>query len=267
MSATAADRQSVVSSGETCHREAVRRHRPDASPGRYPDAVTVGEDPDREVSPPALLAPLQWMAIGGVIAVGIVSIEGNGWTLQTIGLLILAWAAHTARTVSAERRARALWAASIGVTLIAAASTVVVRTAGPWAVGRELSELAALNVIVWALAATTREYGLHVARSWRNLARALGPLSAAACAALILAFNVGEERPFGASGSFLRAGGTELALPGWAWPIVLSVMIPVMALFFWGVALFIRTYRQANGTHSQRCTAPVDRSSPGHPQP
>lgn len=193
----------------------------------------------------ALLAPLQWISIGCVLSARIIAVEFGRWSLQIVGLLVLAWGAHTVRTASSTRVARALWTATIVACLSAALLRPLVWESWPLAAASEFSMLVLLNAIVWGLSATTREYGLPVARRWTLMARMLAPFSLFAGATEVLAWNVGSERPFGAPGAYVTIANTELTLPEWAWPVVLVGMVPVLALCVWGIALFVSTYRQA----------------------
>lgn len=212
--------------------------------------MSVGDE-GQDAPEHALLAPLQWMAMGLLLAVGVTSIEYDGWTLRPVGFLILAWAAHTARTASVARAGRAAWAGAIGTCIAVALKSVTFREPGPGALTGVVLYVVALNLIVWALAATTHEYGLAAARRWTALAWFLGAASILGSASAILAWNVGTEQPLGVSGgSYLNLGGTRLSLPEWAWPPVVAGMLPALAALVWGTVLFVSTYREVKRSRS-----------------
>lgn len=210
-----------------------------------------------EPSTASLLSSLRWIAIGLVALQSPVSLV-VGWfdPLLLLGLLLIVWAAHVARAGSSSPRARLLWAATI-VACGATALGSVNPSAAAWVALSNIGQLVGMNTMAWAMVATTRGCRLDIAQRWMALARVLGPLSFAAAAGAVLAWNVGSPVEQGVGGAFLSVGEIRLSLPGWAWPIVVTSMLGLAVAAVWGVVLGFLTYQQANAAEASRTGSPA----------
>lgn len=210
-----------------------------------------------EANAASLLSSLRWIAVGLAALHSPVSLV-VGWfdPLLLLGLLLIAWAAHVARAGSSSPRARLLWTATI-----VACGTTALGSVNPsdtaWVTLSNIGQLAGMNAMAWALVATTRECHLDITRRWTALARVLGPLSFAAAAGAVLAWNVGSPVERGVGGAFLTVGENRLSLPGWAWPIVVTSMLGLAVAAVWGVVLGFSTYQQAKAADASRTGSPA----------
>lgn len=224
--------------------------------GEGDDQATEG--PGHETTPSAeLIAPLRWIAVGSLIALGVVSIQVGRWSLASVGLLALAWGAFTACLDSTSPSARRRWAVASGATLGAVLADVVYWNAGGWALVVVLcGDLLALNALAWALAAATDEHQLPVAARWRVNALLLAPASVLYLAGAAFTVRVGTEVEEFANGWTSEVSGVEFTLPGGSWPVVVGTAVPLVAVAAWGLGLFVSTYRQAGSTGETDLTRP-----------
>lgn len=195
-------------------------------------------------SPTVLQPPMQWLVVGAVVAGGFVYVGWGRWSTATLGYVVLVWAAHTGRTSGLSDAATRWWTASAVTAALGAVSSVTSWGRGGWVVATEICLICALAAALCALAASTQDVGLEVARRWSPVARLVWPAGVLAAAAEAYAWDVGREPAPQERGAFTEVGGVQLALPSSAWPVFLAASLPLLCVLVWSLYLFVVTYQE-----------------------
>ena len=193
-----------------------------------------------------LVAPLQWIAAAMILASGVVTVRVDRFSLDVVGLLLLVWAAHTARTACSGRWARARWVAVSAVSVAAAILSFAPPQNAAWGTLTEIADVALFVTLVGALAGMTAEYAMSTARRWRTLSLLAWPAAASFAAVSIVTWRVGVPMAETAEGAWTEIGGARLALPPWAWIVMIGGSVPLLAVGGFAIFAFVRTYREAN---------------------
>lgn len=201
-----------------------------------------------------LLAPLQWLGIGYVLASGVVSVSFERWSLQPVGLLFITWGSLTMGAATTGGLARLLWSAAAISSALAAVASVALWGVETWSVAGAALVLTASLAVAAGLAATTREHRMVVAARWVTFAWTQLFVCAACIAATVFARAVGWEVSDRYDGATIVINGERLALPAWAWPALISVALALLVLGIWAIVLFVATSREAKQSEHGEAT-------------